>query len=496
MWPEKLYSAEQSRELDRLAIAGGIDGYALMCRAGVAAFNYLLRQWALPEKLHIVAGTGNNGGDGLVMARLAKERALPVTVYLLGDAGKIRNEAAQAYTAAVEAGVDIQPFSCDLVLTQGVIVDALLGTGLNGDVRSDYADAINCINRSALPVLALDVPSGLHSDHGQVLGCAVKADKTITFIAAKCGLFTGRGPEYAGEVLFEDLGIPRQLYAEVGEAIDHPCLAKLLDAMPKRPQDAHKGLYGHSLVIGGNYGMAGAVMMAAEAAARVGSGLVSVATQPEHVAAVLARRPELMVLGVVSGQELDPLLERPTVLVLGPGLGQTPWSDQMLQKAMKTALPMVVDADALNLLSERRVVKAPYRDNWVLTPHPGEAARLLGCSSAEVQADRLGAVKQLQQQYGGVVVLKGAGSLVADGQSVSLCSAGNPGMASGGMGDVLSGVIAGLLAQGLSQAAAARLGVALHAEAADNAAAAQGMVGLLATDLLGYLRPLLNGRYH
>ncbi len=238
-----------------------------------------------------------------------------------------------------------------------------------------------------------------------------------------------------------------------------------------------------------------AALMAAEAAARSGAGLVSVATRPEHIPAILSRRPEVMACGVVSGQELEPLLARPTVLVVGPGLGRSPWSEQMLQQAVKSGLPLVLDADALNILAEGRVVPAAgYQQHspWLLTPHPAEAARLLGITTAEVQADRFGAVRALASCYSASVILKGAGSLVAsvDG-AIGVVTDGNPGMATGGMGDVLSGILGALVAQSLALPEAARLGAVIHACAADLAADDVGQRSLLATDLIPYLGQLL-----
>ena len=505
MWPKQLYTAEQSRLLDRLAIASGITGYELMCRAGLAAFKLLLNRLEpinphqqQSQHLHILCGCGNNGGDGFVVARLAHEHGIPYSVYLLGDQSKIRNEAKQALDDAVTAGVQILPITACITIESGVIVDALLGTGLTGELRHEFQQAIQLINDSNCPVLALDVPSGLCSDTGQILGIAVKAEQTISFITAKRGLYSGRGAEFSGERFFDDLAVPQHIYAECQDAIEHSDLAELLRYIPPRPRDAHKGLYGHVLIVGGNYGMAGAAMMAAESAARVGAGLVSVATQPEHIPAILARHPEIMVHGVVSGQELDPVLQKPTVIVLGPGLGQSPWSEQMVQKVLNTNLPVIVDADALNIISQGRVLTNKEgnisRENWVLTPHPGEAARLLEVSIAELQADRFTAVKTLQEKFGGSIVLKGAGSLINSGGTTSLCSYGNPGMATGGMGDVLSGLIGGLLAQGMAGHQATQLAVTLHAKAADLAAEASGIRGLLATDLIPYMRRLLNNK--
>jgi len=254
-----------------------------------------------------------------------------------------------------------------------------------------------------------------------------------------------------------------------------------------RPRDAHKGLFGHVLVVGGDYGMGGAVRMAGEAALRVGAGLVSVATRLEHVAGIIAGRPELMCHGVKSPKDLQKLLQRATVIALGPGLGQSMWSKKLFAALVKAKQPKILDADALNLLAQN-----PHkRKDWILTPHVGEAARLLNCSREKIQQDRLAAVKALQNKFGGVIILKGAGTLVLAAE-VKICKAGNPGMASGGMGDVLTGVIAGLLAQGLDLAQAAEMGVCIHAMAGDLAAQERGERGLLAMDLMFYLQQYAN----
>lgn len=260
-------------------------------------------------------------------------------------------------------------------------------------------------------------------------------------------------------------------------------------ALPKRARDASKSNFGHVLVIGGDYGMPGAVRMAAEAAARVGAGLTSVATHPEHVAVVAAQRPELMCHAIQNKAALLPLLKKATVIVLGPGLGQSEWSQQLFDLTLSAPQVKVLDADALNLLAKNLI----KQNNWVLTPHPGEAARLLQSDVAHIQADRVAAVNALQKKYDGVIVLKGAGTLIKAVEGLpAVCSLGNPGMATGGMGDILSGVIGGLLAQGLSPLQAARVGVYVHAKAADLAASACGERGLLATDLLPYLQQLVN----
>ncbi|WP_111642789.1 NAD(P)H-hydrate dehydratase [Marinimicrobium alkaliphilum] len=486
-----LYTADQVRALDQAAIAAGIPAIHLMKRAGRAAFEQLLKRFGSPSELTVYCGAGNNAGDGYVIAALAAQRRLSVRIVQVGDPARLSAEARQAYEFACQEQVPMAPLGA--APTQGAIVDALLGTGLKGPVRDDYVPAIEQINASGLPVLAVDIPSGLNADTGCVEGVAVKAGVTVTFIGLKQGLLTGRGPALCGELVLRDLSVPDSIYAQVPASLEGLALGELLAALPERAADAHKGDFGHVMIIGGDTGYGGAALIAAEAAARSGAGLVSIATRPEHVPAMLVRCPEVMACGVTSGQELEPWLARPTVLVIGPGLGRSPWSEQMLQQAANSGLPMVVDADALNLLAEGRVVPGvPKRDNWVLTPHPGEAARLLGQGTADVQADRIKAVSALQARFGGAVILKGVGSLVAAGGTTGLVTDGNPGMASGGMGDLLSGLLGGLMAQGLSVTDAARLGAVLHASAADLAAAETGQRSLLATDLLPYVCQLLS----
>ncbi|MBV0934102.1 NAD(P)H-hydrate dehydratase [Marinobacterium weihaiense] len=491
--PGALYTAEQSRALDRTAIEQfGIPGFRLMQRAGHAAFVELMAHWPGLRRLTVAVGSGNNGGDGLIMAGLARQQGLEVQVLVVRDHFEdgLQGEALSAWQWAQAVGVELTRWQPGLKLQGEVLVDALLGTGLTGPVRGESAELIAQLNRSTRPVLAVDIPSGLCSDTGRVLGVAVRADLTLTFIALKQGLLTHEGVDHCGQVLFDSLMLPDEVYEEVAMSAfrtDRDDLAKLL---PPRRRSSHKGQFGHVMVVGGDHGMGGAALMAAEAAARSGAGLVSLATRPEHVTAALTRAPEVMVAGVNSGQDIQPLLARPDVLVVGPGLGQSAWADQLLQQALNTGLPLVLDADALNLLAHRNL--AGREHDWILTPHPGEAARMLGWETHEVQQDRFAAVRALQARFGGTVVLKGAGSLSCDGDAVHLCSAGNPGMACGGMGDVLSGIIGALRAQRLSAVDAARAGVYAHARAADLCAADQGERGLLATDLIARVRRVLS----
>ena len=492
--PSSLYTAAETRELDRLAIEeGGLPGIVLMKRAGRAVWQWLRQRWPDARTVTVVCGGGNNGGDGYIVAGLAAQQGFQVRLIAATEPARLRDDAARARDFAFAAGVVAEP--ADSPLEADVIVDALLGTGVSGDVRSGHAALIEAMNASGRPVLALDVPSGLCSDTGQVCGVAVRAQATLTFIGVKRGLYTAAGPVYRGDLVFAGLGVPEWVYGRVGGQVRRLGLADMLHALPPRARDAHKGHYGHVLVVGGERGYGGAVALAAEGALRTGAGLISVATRPDHVAALLARHPELMVRGISSGAELVPLLENASAVVVGPGLGQSGWSEQLLQRVLAARKPTLIDADGLNLIA--RLGWRPAHDiPLVLTPHPGEAARLLDCTVREVQKDRFASAIQLSQRYQAEALLKGVGSIMAsaDHSSVDLCSYGNPGMASGGMGDVLSGIIGALLAQGLQTATALRLGVCLHAAAADQAARQHGEAGLAATDLMIPLRQLINRR--
>jgi len=491
----KLYTADQVRELDRLAIASGIPGIQLMKRAGKATLELLLECWSQPEAITVYCGTGNNGGDGYIVAALARARQISVRVIQVGDHSQLKGDAKRAYEFAAAQSVEMRSLQDAVIPEAGIIVDALLGTGLSGDVRTPFQQAIKQINVSNLPVVAVDIPSGLNSDTGSVCDTCVTADLTVSFIGLKRGLYTADGPEQCGEIFFEDLDVSPDIYTFIAPTVEKLELESALQHLAPRQRTAHKGDFGHILVIGGDQGYGGAVLMAAESALRCGAGLVSVATHIEHMGAILARRPEIMVHAVENHHTLLPLLSRATVLVIGPGLGQTPWSEQMLyhsvQYALEHDLPVVMDADALNLLAEGRLVKTLPKQ-VILTPHPGEAARLLQISTHAVQQDRFAAAQKLQQKYRATVILKGAGTLVASENGLSLCDYGNPGMATGGMGDVLSGVLGALLAQHLLPAQAAELGVCLHAAAADVLAEEEGERGLLATDLLPVMRDLMH----
>ncbi|MDO8272548.1 MAG: NAD(P)H-hydrate dehydratase [Gammaproteobacteria bacterium] len=534
--PRALYSAEQVRAIDRYAIEkAGIPGAELMQRAASVVLNVILQRWPQARRLLVVCGTGNNGGDGYLVAALAGMQGLSVRVLEPGAVERLSGDALSARQRVLAQGISCEPLlavdteNIELKEVHGdtVVVDALLGIGMRGELRPEYRDAINWINATGLPVVAVDIPSGLNSDTGVAAEVVVRAAVTVCFIGLKQGLLTADGPDYTGEIVFHDLALPdivlqsKPVRAVSATRIDVHSVAKLLT---RRRPSTHKGDCGHVLVVGGDVGYGGAALMAAEAAARSGAGTVSLLTRAAHVTAMLSRRPEIMMRAVEAPDGDDAevvvrMIARASVVVIGPGLGRSAWSSAMLRLVLQEAgqrIPLVVDADTLNLLAEKRAqlnelasgsgrsnvtgtASGLHRQNWVLTPHPGEAARLLGWSNEQVKADRFAAVRRLQELWGGACLLKGAGSLLCfeapevEGAAphIELCTEGNPGMATGGMGDVLSGMIGAFIAQGLSLADSLRCAVCIHGESADLAAAA-GERGMLATDLLQYIRQLVN----
>jgi ADP-dependent NAD(P)H-hydrate dehydratase / NAD(P)H-hydrate epimerase len=490
--PETLYSAEQVRGLDRIAIEEfDLPGYTLMHRAAVFSYQKLKEKWSDAESITVICGGGNNAGDGYVLAGLAQEDGKQVSVFYLLDPANLKADAATAYKYLQASNIIASKFSADDLIETDVIVDAIFGTGLDRDVEGDFCDAINAINAAPAPVLSIDIPSGLNSDTGNIMNVAVNADVTVTFIGLKKGMFTGEGLEYSGEIRFDDLDVPEGVYQRIVKdkhSVSRLELGDLNHVLKPRHRNSHKGHYGHVLVIGGDEGYLGAARMAAEAAARVGAGLVSIATRSSHASLLSTIRPEIMSHGVETLEELMPLIKRANVIAIGPGLGLSEWAKLLLARVFESKLPLVIDADALNLLAEEEQSSV----NWIITPHPGEAARLLKTETKIIQSDRFKSIINLHEKYSGPVVLKGSGSLVLDTEGgCFVCDAGNPGMSSGGMGDVLTGVIAGLIAQGIEINHATKLGVCLHANAADRAASG-GERGMMALDLMPHLRNLVN----
>ncbi len=485
-----LYLAEQVRVGEiKAADSSGIEMYELMERAGHSVFKVIGNYYPTCRHVLVICGGGNNGGDGYVVARLARELGYGVTLWQCGDSARLKGDAAKARDRWLSSGGQIETPTISVPDDVDLIIDALLGTGLSGGVKGDAAALIRIMNDSGCPIVSVDIPSGLHSDTGAVSDHAVNADKTVTFIGRKQGLYTGRARNYTGEILFHGLGVNAPFDNEniaSARLIAQSDIEKWLS--PRSPV-SHKGDFGRVLCMGGDRGMFGAIRLASEACLRTGAGLTRVVTQLENVTPIVSACPELIVYDWRgNSNEINDHLHWADVIALGPGLGTSSWGRSLLGYSSSVDTPMVLDADGLNLLA-----KTPnFNSKRIITPHPGEAARLLNISIQEVEQDRFSAVMLLQRKYGGVAVLKGAGTLVYDGNTYWVCQAGNPGMSSGGMGDVLTGIIAGLLGQGLTLANAACAGVWLHSTAADLSAADNGQRGMLASDLFPYLKTLIN----
>ncbi|MBA3930041.1 MAG: bifunctional ADP-dependent NAD(P)H-hydrate dehydratase/NAD(P)H-hydrate epimerase [Xanthomonas sp.] len=483
-----LYSTHAARTLDERAThALGGDAYVLMQRAGQMAWQHLLQHWPDAQRIVVVCGPGSNGGDGYVLARQAHRAGRYVEVVHLPAHVPGNPVAQRACTGYVAGGGRVTLFEGALPKAD-VVVDALFGIGLSRAPEHDVHALIDTINAQSGPVFSLDVPSGVDAERGAAPGAAVVATRTLQFIARHAGLHTGDALEYTGTLDLDDLGVSVGTFDGVAvqsSLLQHDALARWL--LPRR-RNTHKGESGHVLCMGGDDGSGGAIALCVEAALRAGAGLASVATRQMHVASLLARRPEAMVRAVESSDDLEPLLARADVIAIGPGLGQGEWARALFQRALRSGRPMVMDADALNLLAA-----SPHTvQQAILTPHPGEAARLLDCATRDVQGDRFRAALAMAERYASVVVLKGAGTVIAaPGGTLRVIGAGNPGMAVGGMGDVLTGVIAALRAQGLSAFDAASAGALLHGLAGD-AAAWDGERGLLPSDLFAHLRRLAN----
>jgi len=504
-----LVTAAESREIDRLTIERyGTPGPELMERAAAGATKALLERF--PEvrgrRVTVCAGKGNNGGDGFLMARLLRRRGVKADVLLLGAPSDVRGDAALALAAAQRARVPVHAVESSAALraaaarfgSAALLVDAVFGTGLNAPVSGLHAECLEAINASGVPIFAVDIPSGLHADFGTPLGVAIRAAATATFGFAKVGQAIYPGLAYVGDLTVVDIGLAAAAVAAVQPA------ARLLDPdaagrlVPVRPPEAHKGTTGHVLVIAGSRGHSGAALMASHAACRAGAGLTTLAGPaslntifslgaPEVMTAPLADREGLVEFDETAVRRL---LDGKTAVIVGPGIGVHDGAAALVRFLLaEVALPMVVDADALTCVARDPGVLRTARAHAVLTPHPGEMARLLGSDTGSVQADRIGTARRFAAEHGCVLVLKGARTIIAapeasaDG-TIWVNPTGNPGMASGGMGDALSGIVGALLAQRLAPAVAARLGAYLHGEVADHLAATVGPIGFLASDII------------
>jgi hydroxyethylthiazole kinase-like uncharacterized protein yjeF len=486
--PTKLYSAASVARLDQVAINDfGIPGYTLMRRAGQAVLDALLAHYADAKKILVLCGAGNNAGDGYVLARIAQAHGLDVRVVSMIDPDKLQGDARQAWQHWQECG-ETAPYQNEFTTDADVIIDALLGTGLTREVEDDWKRLINTVNQSGLPVISIDIPSGLNADTGAISGVAINANQTVSFIGLKKGMFTGSGKACCGVISFDDLGLPAEVYESVEPDAELLCHSSQW-ALPPRRHDIHKGKNGHVLIIGGNYGMPGSVILAARAALRSGAGLVSVVTRTEHINAVVAACPECMVHGSANGEINPELFEKADYIAIGCGLGKDAWAQRLLYLALDSTVPLVVDADALNLMAARDHLS--LTEECVITPHPGEASRCLNMRKRDIQYDRFQATQILRQKCNAHVVLKGSGTVIQHNGRPQVCAFGNPAMATAGMGDVLTGMIASLAAQQIVMAGdiskAVMAAVCLHALAGDMAACGDDR-GLMATDVTEYIR--------
>ncbi|MCF8012005.1 MAG: NAD(P)H-hydrate dehydratase [Clostridiales bacterium] len=495
-------TAAEMREMDREAIQDiGIPGAVLMENAGrhVVEICEQLAGDCTGKYFVVISGKGNNGGDGFVAARHLKNRGAEVKVYLMAETGDVKGDARLNLDIWLKMGgtvVNALQYSSEAweeeLKRAGVIIDALYGTGFKGAVRDSAVPLVNAVNTSLAVIVAADIPSGLEADTGKVNGPCIRADAAVTFGLPKIGLLTGDGPEYTGDLHVVDISIPEEILQRGNkEVISGPQVRNML---PRCPENAHKGDLGRALVIGGSPGMSGAVCLAASACARSGAGLVTAAVPREIHQIAENKLTEVMTYplpqtgeGMIAagGVHSAGLLEKAGAVALGPGLGVSEDTITLVEEILKSlSVPCVVDADGLNALAQSQFNLRERNEHTVITPHPGEAARLLGCSTAEIQANRPESARNLAECTGAVVVLKGAGTIVAAGNKMYINTSGNPGMASGGSGDVLTGIITALLARGISPVDAAVSGVYLHGLAGDFAAEEKGVTGIIAGDII------------
>lgn len=487
--PSPVFMPEQIRQHEaQAAKSAGINLFELMQKAGEAVFELIQSFFLSAKSVCIVVGKGNNAGDGFIVATLAAKAGWQVTIATMPGCDSWQGDAEQA--RQLMQSHQVKQLDADKVnfAEYDLVVDAILGTGLKQALKSDWQHIVDSINQQARLTVSIDIPSGLNAKTGCVMGSAVKAQHTITFVGLKSGLLTADAADFTGRIHFAGLGVDKYFNQQNQAYFQLSQFNELRAHLHKRKRNSHKGQFGHVLCIGGDKGMSGAIRMSAEAALRTGAGLVSVITHPDNVLAVSMTRPELMVLGINGiNQLLKDKIAAADVIVIGPGLGQTGWANGLMQYVLEQPKPKVIDADGLNWLANNPT----KQQNWVLTPHPLEAGRLIEQSQYHIQHDRFAAVTELQAMYSGTVVLKGCGSLIASRDKIKICQHGNPGMATAGSGDILTGIIASFIGQGMSPELAAEIAVNVHAQAGD-LAAKEGERGMIATDMLNCIRQIVN----
>lgn len=499
----KVVTAHTMQEIDKRAIEElGISGLRLMENAGCCCVDEIISQFGINGCAVVFAGKGNNGGDGYVIARLLSQRGWDIKLYVMAGRDEICGDAAinlevlpqDTISFCTQEG-QLSTLYSENIFQADVIIDALLGTGLRSDISGVYMEAINLINSAGRPVVSVDIPSGIHGTTGRILGNAVRASTTITFAFAKLGHVLYPGAEYTGRLIVADIGIPPQLmesasgYDFLNEEIIRPMLHR-------RDRQAHKGQFGHCLIIAGSAGKTGAAALCANSAVRAGSGLVTLAVAESLHQVIEIKTTEVMTVALPDSnsgyltsnafQAIEKQLTGKNAVALGPGLGRRPGTTSLVHNIVESvSLPLVIDADGLNALAEDIVVlRRKKSDTVILTPHPGEMARLLGTSIPDVEAIRISVAQEFARSFGIYLVLKGARTIIASpAGTAAINGSGNPGMATGGMGDVLTGILVSLLGQGYCGWDACRLGVFIHGYAADLVAAEKGEIGICAGDV-------------
>ena len=499
----RVVTAHTMQEIDKRAIDEfGLSGVKLMENAGRGCVDEIISQYGAQGRAVVVAGKGNNGGDGYVIARLLSQRGWELQVYIMAGRDQISGDAATNLERLPQEMVHYCPLSGQLstlhvenIFRADIIVDALLGTGLRSDIAGVYMEAIELINASGRPVVAVDIPSGIHGTTGRVLGDAVRASTTVTFAFAKLGHVLYPGAEYTGRLTIIDIGIPPQLM-ESATGYDFLNDKTIRPMLRRRDRQAHKGQFGHCLIIAGSTGKTGAAALCANSAVRSGSGLVTLAVAESLHQVLEIKTTEVMTVPLPDANSgyltsnAFPFIEKQLVgksaVAIGPGLDRRPGTTSLVQNVIESvSLPLVIDADGLNALADDiDVLRRKKSSTVILTPHPGEMARLLGTSIPDVEAIRISVAQEFARNFGIYLVLKGARTIIASPTgTAAINGSGNPGMATGGMGDVLTGIITSLLGQGYSGWDACRLGVFIHGYAADLVAEEKGEIGITATDV-------------
>lgn len=492
---EYLVTGEEMKRCDEYTSGYyGIPACVLMERAALASVETLLEENFDTGKVLVVCGSGNNGGDGMAVARLLFQRGTEVSVFFVGREESCTEETRRQLEICRKYGINM--ISNPDFSEYTSIVDAVFGTGLSRPIEGMYKKVIDQINRSPARVLALDIPSGIHPDRGELLGTAVSAAVTVTFAFCKRGLLLYRGKEYSGKVVVKEMGITQESFGGiVPKAYTYSRKENAACLLPARKAYANKGTFGKVLLIAGSSHMAGAALLAAKASYRVGCGLVRVLTDRCNRTILQSRLPEAITDTCKEGElpaNLEELLSWPDVIGMGPGIGKTGDKRELLQAVLtRAAAPLVLDADALNLIAESPGILENHRQPVIITPHVGEMARLTGQTINEVLGDLCETAKRFAAGYRVICVLKDAGTVVTDGENVYVNQSGNSGMSTGGSGDVLTGMITGLLAQGMKPMDAACLGVWLHGAAGDEAAARKGAYSMLAGDIVEALSEVM-----